>query len=123
MPDTASNQAKYPQPKGQKAGLGFPICRLVGITCLSSGALLNAAVGHFKGKGGDEQTLLRSLQDSFMPGDLLLGDAYFPTYFFIADMQSKGVDLSWNRMAPRCSAVSHISPLLDVFWHQVLSGL
>ncbi len=93
MPDTASNQAEYPQQRGQKAGLGFPICRIVGITCLSSGTLLNAAIGHFKGKGGDEQTLLRSMQGSFQTGDLVLGDAYFPTYFFIADMQAKGVDL------------------------------
>jgi hypothetical protein len=101
MPDTESNQAKYPQPKGQKVGLGFPICRIVGITCLSSGALLNAVVGHFKGKGGDEQTLLRSLQDSLIPGDLVLGDAYFPTYFFIADMQSKGVDLLMEQNGSR----------------------
>jgi len=56
MPDTAANQSVYPQQQGQKPGLGFPICRIVGITCLSSGALLNAAVGRFNGKGGDEQT-------------------------------------------------------------------
>ncbi|VAW54260.1 IS4 orf [hydrothermal vent metagenome] len=62
MPDTANNQRAYPQQRGQKPGLGFPICRIVGITSLSSGALLNAAVGLFNGKGGDEQTLLRSLQ-------------------------------------------------------------
>ena len=101
LPDTASNQGKYPQQKGQKVGLGFPICRIVGITCLSSGALLNAAVGPFKGKGGDEQTLLRSLQDGFVPGDLVLGDAYFPTYFFIADMQSKRVDLLMEQNGAR----------------------
>ena len=61
MPDTPDNQAAYPQQRGQKAGLGFPICRIVGVTCLASGALLNAAVGRFNGKGGDEQTLLRSI--------------------------------------------------------------
>ena len=59
MPDTPSNQTLYPQQNRQREGLGFPICRVVGITCLSSGALLNAAVGPFKGKGGDEQTLVR----------------------------------------------------------------
>ena len=46
MPDTAANQHAYPQQRGQKPGLGFPICRIVGITCLSGGALLNAAVGY-----------------------------------------------------------------------------
>ncbi|MCU7936952.1 MAG: hypothetical protein KZQ99_19105 [Candidatus Thiodiazotropha sp. (ex Dulcina madagascariensis)] len=37
---------------------------MVGITCLASGALLNAAIGRFNGKGGDEQTLLRSIQET-----------------------------------------------------------
>ena len=101
MPDTYSNQAEYPQQAGQQAGLGFPICRIVGITCLSSGALLNAAIGHFKGKGADEQTLLRSMQDSFQPGDMVLGDAYFPTYFFIAEMQAKGVDILMEQYGAR----------------------
>lgn len=93
MPDTAPNQAAYPQQGGQSVGLGFPICRVVGITCLASGALLNAAIGRFKGKGGDEQTLLRTIQDTFQPGDIVLGDAYFATYFFIAEMQRRGVDI------------------------------
>lgn len=30
----------------KKMGLGFPLCRLVGIACQVSGVLLNAAVGH-----------------------------------------------------------------------------
>jgi hypothetical protein len=29
LADTEENQAKYPQPKSQKDGLGFPICRMV----------------------------------------------------------------------------------------------
>ena len=40
LPDTAENQAVFPQQRSQKPGLGFPICRIVGITCLSSGAVL-----------------------------------------------------------------------------------
>jgi hypothetical protein len=32
MPDTPANQAAFPQQRGQQPGLGFPICRLVGIT-------------------------------------------------------------------------------------------
>jgi hypothetical protein len=93
MPDTPENQRDFPQQGGQKPGLGFPICRLVGITCLSSGVLVNAATGRFQGKGGDEKTLLRSLQDTFTSGDIILADAFFATYFFIAAMQVKGVDI------------------------------
>ena len=31
MPDTAANQAAYPQPRSQRPGLGFPLCRVVGL--------------------------------------------------------------------------------------------
>jgi hypothetical protein len=33
LPDTAANQATYPQQGGQKPGLGFPICHIVAVTC------------------------------------------------------------------------------------------
>lgn len=101
MPDTPENQTAFPQQRGQKPGLGFPICRMVGITCLSSGALLNAAIGRFNGKGGDEQTLLRSIQGTLHTGDIVLGDAFFATYFFIADMQRQGIDLLLEQNGPR----------------------
>jgi hypothetical protein len=101
MPDTPENQAFYPQQRGQKEGLGFPICRVVGITCLASGALLNAAIGRFNGKGGDEQTLLRSIQDTLAPGDVIMGDAFFPSFFFLAAMREKGVDVLMEQMGAR----------------------
>ena len=101
MPDTEENQAAFPQQGSQKPGLGFPICRIVGITCLSSGALLNAAIGRFNGKGGDEQTLLRSIESSLDSGDIVLGDAFFPTYFFIARMQMRGVDILMEQQGSR----------------------
>lgn len=50
MPDTPANQAEFPQPGGQKPGLGFPICRLVGITCLASGVVVNATMGPLSGQ-------------------------------------------------------------------------
>ena len=101
MADTPANQAAFPQQCQQKPGLGFPICRILGITCLSSGALLDAAVCRFNGKGGDERALLRSLQETLDSGDILIGDALFPTYFFIASMQEKGVDILMEQQGPR----------------------
>ena len=101
MPDTRENQATYPQQRGQKPGLGFPICRIVGVTCLSSGALLNAAIGRFNGKGGDEQTLLRSIQETFEAGDIVMADAFFATYFFIAKMLANGVDVLMEQHGSR----------------------
>jgi len=90
MPDTEENQAVYSQQAGQKPGLGFPICRIVGVICLSSGAILNSALSRFKGKGSGEQSLLRGLLDSFAHGDLVLGDAFFGTYFLLAALQEQG---------------------------------
>jgi len=101
MPDTEVNQAEFPQQGGQLPGLGFPICRLVGITCLGSGALLNAAIGKFSGKGSGEQGLIRSMQDSFASGDILVGDAFYATYFFMAEMIAKGVDLVMEQQGAR----------------------
>ncbi|MCG6860602.1 MAG: IS4 family transposase, partial [Chromatiaceae bacterium] len=64
MADTEPNQAVYPQPSSQKPGLGFPLCRMVALICLGSGALLDAATGPCEGKGSDEQTLLRGMLDA-----------------------------------------------------------
>ena len=92
MPDTQDNQLAYPQPGSQRPGLGFPICRMVGIICLGSGALLNAATGPCKGKGSDEQSMLRALLDTLNPGDILMGDAYYATYFLLCALREKQVD-------------------------------
>lgn len=101
LPDTPANQATYPQQSGQKPGLGFPICRIVGITCLSSGALLNAAMGKFKGKGSGEQALLRTLLDTLEAGDLLVGDAFYATYFLLAELRMRGVDAVFEQHGAR----------------------
>ena len=92
LPDTAANQAAYPQPGSQKPGLGFPLCRMVSIICLGSGALLDMASGPCKGKGSDEQTLLRSMLDTLQTDDVLLGDAFYATYFLLCALKDKGVD-------------------------------
>ncbi|OQK15117.1 transposase [Methyloprofundus sedimenti] len=101
MPDTVENQAVYPQQSGQKPGLGFPICRLVGVICLSSGAVLNASIGRFNGKGSDEQSLLRNIIDTFDTGDLVLGDAFYGTYFLLASLREKGIDAVFEQMGAR----------------------
>ena len=68
---------------------------------MASGTLLNAAIGHFNGKGGDERTLLRTIQDTSQPGDVVLGDALFATYFFIAAMQANGIDILMEQHGAR----------------------
>ena len=92
MPDTVANQTAYPQPRSQKPGLGFPPCRIVGLICLGSGAVLNASMGACRGKGSDEQSMLRSILDTLKPGDVLLGDAFYATYFLLCSLRERGVD-------------------------------
>jgi hypothetical protein len=101
LPDTPDNQAVYPQPSSQKTGLGFPQCRLVGIICLASGTVLNAAMGACQGKGGDEQSLLRSMLDTLESGDILLGDAFYATYFLLCALQQRGVDGVFEQQGSR----------------------
>ena len=101
LPDTPANQAAYPQPRGQKPGLGSPLCRLVGMMCLGSGAVLDAASGRYQGKGGDEQSLLRSLLDTLEVGDLLVGDAYFATYFLLCSLRERGIDAVFEQFGAR----------------------
>lgn len=92
LPDTPANQQAYPQSSTQKPGLGFPICRVVGLLCLDSGAVVNAAVGRYCGKGGDEHTLLRTMLDTLQRGEVLIGDALFATYFLLCTLLERGID-------------------------------
>ena len=101
MPDTPANQEVYPQPHSQKPGLGFPLCRMVGILCLGSGAVLNAAIGSYQGKGSDEQALLRSILDTLESGDLLLGDAYYTSYFLLCELRARGVEAVFEQQGAR----------------------
>ena len=101
LPDTQANQTTYPQQSGQKTDLGFPICRIVGITCLSSGAVLDAAMTSYKGKDSGEQALLRSLLDVFESGDVILGDALYATYFLLVELQLRGVDALFEQNGAR----------------------
>ena len=101
MPDTPANQAAYPQSPNQKPGLGFPLCRIVGIVCLGSGALLNAAISPYQGKGNDEQSLLRSMLDTLAGGDVLVGDAFYATYFLLCTLRVRNIDAVFEQHGSR----------------------
>lgn len=92
MPDTAANQAAYPQNPAQAPGLGFPLARMVVLFCLATGAVLDAAIGRYQGKGTSEVALFRSLWDGLDEGDVILGDRFFGSYFALAMLQQRGID-------------------------------
>jgi hypothetical protein len=101
MPDTAENQVRYPQPRSQAPGVGFPLAGLVGIVCLSTGAILEAAIGAQASKGQSEQDLFRSLHGTLRAGDILLADALYCSYFQIATLQAAGVDVLFEQHGAR----------------------
>lgn len=101
MPDTPENQASFPQPTSQAEGVGFPLARLVAVICLSTGAVLDAAIGAFAGKGNGELGLFRRLSEGFMAGDVMLADALFCNYFLIATLQAAGVDVLFEQHGAR----------------------
>jgi Transposase DDE domain len=93
MPDTPRNQQAYPQPSSQAPGLGFPIARLLVVFSLAVGTVLEAAMGRYEGKRTSELALLRMVIDQFRPGDIVLADRFFCSYWVIAALKARGVDV------------------------------
>ena len=93
MADTKANQEVYPQPSSQKEGLGFPICRLVGIISLATGSIIDINVGTYGGKGTGERMLFLDMLHNFKKGDIIMADALYSTYSFILFAIEKGIDI------------------------------
>lgn len=93
MPDTPENQQAYPQPRSQKPGLGFPLARLVVVFSLAVGTVLDAALGRYRGKETGETALFRSLHDGLSEGDVVVADRYYGSYFELATLRARGIDL------------------------------
>jgi hypothetical protein len=101
MPDSAQNQAAFPQPNTQAPGVGFPLARLVAVICLATGAALDAAIGPHSGKGSGELALVRGLLAGFEPGDVMLADALYCNYFLIAALLERDVDVVFEQNGSR----------------------
>ena len=89
-PDTRLNQAEWPQPKSQKPGCGFPLINLLGIFCLSSGALLRAAHGHYK---TSEARMFAILRRFLRKDDIVVADRGFWSFANLAFLPQRGVDM------------------------------
>jgi putative transposase len=93
MPDTKENQAEYPQHNVQEEGLGFPIARFVVLLSLATAMVCDLAIGPYSGKETGETALLRELLPRLEPGEILLADRYFCTYFMICLLLEAKVDI------------------------------
>lgn len=93
MPDTGTNQSRFPQSRSQKPGLGFPVARLVAIVSLSCGAVLEWATAACEGKNTGETALLWGLMPRLVRGDVVIADGYYAGYFMIARLAGLGADI------------------------------
>lgn len=91
--DTPENQEEYPQNPAQAEGLGFPILRCVSLISLTTGLLVDLAIGPYSGKESGETALLRQLLDNLQSGDVLVADSYYCSYWIIAACQARGVKI------------------------------
>ncbi len=93
MPDTPENQEEFPQSKTQEPGVGFPIARGCAVLSLANACIDDVAIGPYAGKETGETALLRKVLDSFKPGDVMLADRYFCSFFMLAILKSRGIDV------------------------------
>jgi len=90
LADTPANQRRYPQPRSQKPGCGFPVMKLVVIFSLGSGAILNVLRGSLR---HHDLRLLQGLWEKLKKGDILLGDRAYGEYTTLAGLPQQGVDV------------------------------
>lgn len=90
MADTATNQAAYPQLSSQKPGCGWPIMRCVVLFALSTGVVLEAAMGRYKGKLTSELSLFREIDDIVGEDDVFLADRFYSGWFDLARLMMRG---------------------------------
>jgi len=88
-PDTPKNQRAFPQSARQRPGCGFPLVRWVALFSLSSGALLEVALGN---KHQAELKLFRQLWHRLKAGMIFLADRGFCDFVTIATLAQRQVD-------------------------------
>ncbi|MBL9178953.1 MAG: IS4 family transposase [Verrucomicrobiaceae bacterium] len=88
MPDTGDNQLQWPQPCTQKKGCGFPVAKMLGLFCLSTGAWLGHALSKWK---AHDLGLWHLISHLLVKGDVLVGDAGFCAYALMAELKGRGI--------------------------------
>ncbi len=115
-PDTAENQAVYPQPSSQQPGLGFPQVRVVITTSLATGCIEHYNTGPVEGKRTGEVSLFREKHSDFVAGDVVVGDSNFESFHDAVLLNRAGADLVFcingTRNSPFEGECKHIDDTL-----------
>lgn len=96
LPDTAENQAAFPQAPTQAPGVGFPIIRMVLLLSFATAAIRAMAYGRYSGKKTGETALLRPLLDQIPAGEVLVADRYYCSYWMVALALARGQDVAFR---------------------------
>jgi hypothetical protein len=91
LADTPDNQRLYPQSGAQQPGLGFPLLRFVVLLGLATATVQDLAFGPHKGKETGEPALARQVLSRLRPGDVVVADRYFCSYWLVVLLRAMGV--------------------------------
>lgn len=94
MSDTAAHQKSYPQHSNQKVGCGFPLARLMGWFCVTTGAVLEVSIAAFT---TSEWELARQLYRTLAPDDVVVADSAYGSYLDLALVKTTGADAVFRK--------------------------
>ena len=103
MANSPANQASHPQLSSQAHGCGLPILRAALLFTLSTGVVLDMAMGRYKGKLTHEVSLFRQIDPIIEETDVFLADRAYPGSFERARVVQQV--LRWS-LASRTSTTS-----------------
>src|SRR5262249_22823032 len=93
LADTPANQRRYPQSGRQKPGLGYPLIRYVLRVALATATVQALAYGPYKGKETGETALARPVLTGVRPGEVVVADRYFCSYWLVALLVGMGAEV------------------------------
>ena len=97
LPDTEENQQRYPQPKFQRPGCGFPLMKLMVIGSLRSGAVLHTVRGNYY---QNEMRLFHAARPTLAPNEIVLYDRAAGHFVGAVQVRAQDADLI-SRVAVR----------------------
>lgn len=112
-PDTAANQAVYPQPSSQKEGLGFPQVRVLVTTSLATGCIAHYNTAQVEGKRTGEATLFRKKHVFFQANDVVVGDSNFESFHDVALLKHQQADVVFCINGSRNSPLQGVCETID----------
>jgi hypothetical protein len=83
---------------------------------LACGAALDMAIGPYKGKNTGETALFRQLWRSVFPGDVIVGDRYYASYWDLALLAMCGVDSVYRQHQLRLGERYRVRQLGEDDW-------